>query len=303
MTDHRLFKIGPLTMPDDLPQVMEMQALVFGEQPINHVAMTTMQSYQFNGGHLLGAYENDQLFGFAIAYLGTYNRDPRRPAMANLKLVLERIAVHPDYRSIGLGSQLLRQLREMAVKQAVRLMTANFSPLNGRMANLLIRNLGAEIRYYWGNYFKEDVFGDYSTATAGQMIAEWWLTSNRVEERLFGNRAMLRLNQYLDAQTPIINPTTVEDDDLAVPYEKEPFIDGTPMILIEIPNDYDAMFQRDRVLAAEWKDHIQDVMQLAFGQGFVATDFLHEVHHNRLRSFYLLSYDGPGPGIELDSEG
>lgn len=302
MRNQHIFTISPLTQPENLKQVMELQALVFGDAPINHIPLPTLMNYHYNGQHLLGIFEDDQLFGFAMAYFGTYNRDPERPAMANLKLVLERIAVHPDYRNIGLGTQLMRNLREHAVRQAVRLVTAAFSPLNGRMANLMIRKLGAVIQYYVPDYFDPEIFVDYASPTSGQVVAEWWLTKNRVEERLFGERALLTLDQYLDANTPIINPTSTSAQELPMPSEDAPHIDNESMILVEIPADYDALAQRDTKLAVAWCDHIQAVMQMAFEQGYIATDFLYGEYHGRLRSFYLMSYDGPRIRFTFEAE-
>lgn len=301
MSDQTLFTIENIDSKEKLEQLVELHSLVFGETPINQLNLTTLISFIHSGQHLLGVFSEQQLFGYLIAYFGTYNRDPRRPAMANLKLALDRIAVHPDYRSIGLGSQLMTQLREIAVKQAVRVITAAFSPLNSRAAYLLIRRLGAMVNEYHADYFPSGLLGDAATFTRGQLIAEWWLNRNRVEERLFGQRNPLTLNQYLDV-VPIINPTSIGSDDLAYPYEKEPALDGETMLLVEIPSDYDAIQQRDTALATEWCRHIQPVMQTVFGQGYVATDFLYDTREGRLRSFYLMSWDGPKLSFDIEEE-
>lgn len=302
MNDQHLFTIGPILRSDDLRQVMELQALVLGDSPVNHLHLPTIIDYHHNGEHLLGVFEDNQLFGFAVAYFGTYNRDPRRPAMANLKLVLDRVVIHPDYRAIGLGSQLLRQLREIAVSQAVRLMTATFSPLNSRMAYLMVRKLGSIINNYNPNYYSSDLVEDFSTSTQGQLIAEWWLTQNRVEERLFGKRSLLSLTQYLDVQTPIINPTESNGDGLVLPYDKEVYFNDETMLLVEVPPDHATLSLQNEALGYEWRDHIQTVMKNVFDAGYIATDFLYDTRAGRLRSFYLMSYDGPRISIEVDPE-
>ena len=298
MSDQQLFTINDLATRDDLQQLMELQALIFGDAPINHLNLPTLVSYIHNGQHLLGVFSEQQLFGYLIAYFGTYNRDTRRPAMANLKLVLERLGVHPDYRNIGLGTELATQLREIARKQAVRVITTAFSPLNSRMAYLLIRKLGAVIQYYHPDYYPDGMIEDFATSTRGQLIAEWWVDRNRVEERLFGNRKALTLEQYLDV-VPIVNPTTGRED-LPIPTDKSYELSSETMLLIEIPADYEALEQRDKELATVWCQHIQPVMFEVFSLGYVATDFLHDVHDGRLRSFYLMSYDGPQIRFEAE---
>ncbi|MCI0709983.1 MAG: GNAT family N-acetyltransferase [Chloroflexi bacterium] len=298
MSDQQLFTINDLATRDDLQQLMELQALIFGDAPINHVSLPTLVSYSHNGQHLLGVFSEQQLFGYLIAYFGTYNRDTRRPAMANLKLVLERLGVHPDYRNIGLGTELATQLREIARKQAVRVITTAFSPLNSRMAYLLVRKLGAVIQYYHPDYYPDAMIDDFVTSTRGQLIAEWWVDHNRVEERLFGNRKALTLEQYLDV-VPIVNPTTGKAD-LPLPTDKPYELGSETMLLIEIPADYEALEQRDKELAMAWCQHIQPVMFEAFSLGYVATDFLHDIRDGRLRSFYLMSYDGPQIRFEAE---
>lgn len=291
MSTEYSFEIRPLVNHVDAYELLNLQSLIFGDDD-QHYNMTTLLAYQANGQHLFGIFSETELFGYLVAYFGTYNYDINRPAMANLTLVLDRIGIHPDYRNIGIATRGLMALREIAMRQAVRMVTSSFSPLNGRMAYLLIRKLGAMVNTYMPYYFPDDYPRSNYQFTTGQFMAEWWLGHNRVEERLHGQRKLLTLAQYLDVQTPIINPTSVNAAGFPVPFEKAPDITDETMLLVEIPVDFMTLKQQDEDLAQAWQTHIDEVLHPVLRQNYVATDFLHDTREGRLRNFYLFSYDG-----------
>ncbi len=304
MSSAHAFSVRTLTRPEEFRAVMDLQRLIYGDDPATHIARHTLVSYARNGGQVLGAFEDDLLVGFLVAFLGTDSLDPRRPAMANLKLVIERLAVHPDYRGIGLAFQLARQQREMAVMQGIRLVTIAFDPLSSRDAYLYIRKLGAMAQVYVPDYFGADEREAWErniTLSPDRIIAEWWLTRNRVEERLFGKRNSLTLAQYLDAGMPIINPSQPGPEVFCPhPYQGELKMADGAMMLIEIPSDCSAILHGDPELATEWRDHARRVFSTVFQEGYVATDLMREQFEGRERTFYLMSYDGPRFSIEIE---
>lgn len=296
MTQDFEFTIRSLTRPDELIWVIELQDQICDDSRFD-VPLSSLIDFARNGGQLIGAFDGQLLVGFLIAFLGTDSRDPHRPAMANLKLVLDRVGVHPDYRNVGLATQMALRLRDISIKQGIRLTTYAYDPLNSREANLLIRKLGAIAKNYMPDYYgiRDDLL------QTDCMIAEWWVTHNRVEERLFGNRGNLTLDQYLEADTPIINPTYINgsEDNQVKPYAEGVTIPEKSMMLVEIPTDFPAIGLTNPTLAAEWQYHIRDVFLTIMANGFVATDFLYETYENRQRAFYLMSFDGPRLTLNL----
>ena len=291
MSSDYTFEIRPLVNYEDALELLNLQALIFGDDD-QHYSLSGLLGYQTNGQHLVGIFAEKQLFGYLVAYFGTYNYDINRPAMSNLTLVLDRIAVHPDYRNIGLATRSMMAMRDIAMRQAIRMVNCTFSPLNGRMANLLIRKLGAMVNTYMPYYFPDDISLPPHQFTSGQFVAEWWIGHNRVAERLHGQRKPLTLTQYLDVQTPIINPASVNASGLLMPFEKAPDITDETMLLVEIPVDFMLLKQQDEGLASAWQQHIDDVLHPVLRQNYVATDFLHDTREDRLRNFYLFSYNG-----------
>lgn len=296
MLNSDIFVMRNLTDVQDMERVFELQKICF-DNPDNHIPLHTLISYAHNGGLILGAFEGEFMVGFAVAFLGTDSRDPRRPAMANLKLVMEGIAVHPDYRGNGIATRIAMQLREWSIQQGLRLVTRIFNPLNSRHAYFCIRKLGMMARRFIPNYYGNQL--PSLVENTDQLLAEWWITQNRVEERLFGNRQNLTLSQYLEANVPIINPAVFYGNELR-PYEGVFDFDGGIMLLVEIPADYVGIAHANQALAQAWQHHAHVVFERVYAHGYIATDFLLENQNGYTRTFYLMSYDGPRFAIEVD---
>lgn len=287
------FSLRSLTRADELLAIMELQQLVYLDGEAYQTQYYTLIDLMRNGGVILGAYDANMMIGFLVAFLGAESRDPRRPAMANLKLCLERIGVHPDYRRNDVATQLLLRLREIANQQGIRLVTYALDPLDSRAAYLAIGKLGAIGRSYVPDYYGVRDADGYVIGSSDRIVAEWWVTHNRVDERLHGNRTRLQLQQYLDAETPLLNPTR-KDDGLVYPYQGAIAVPkGRQMLLLEIAPDDVGLSQQDDERATLWKQHVRDGLQTLTQAGYVATDFLYEQYEGRDRAFYVMSFDGP----------
>jgi len=281
----------PLHDAEDMRQAVELQKMVWGDDPEGVVPVHMLYSLADNGNPILGAFDGALLVGFSLAFLGT-DVSSNRPAMANLKLASKRLAVHPDYRSSGIGFRLKLAQKEFADKQGIRLITWTFDPLISRNAYFHIHKLGAIARRFKADYFGQIVGQVDAIGTSDRLVCEWWLTSNRVEERLFGKRPPLTVQQYVEASAGIINPTVVGAKNLLMPFEGEVELDTSyHMLLAEIPADTN-LFWGDPSLTMSWRHHTRAVFDLIFGAGYVATDFLRQEYQGRERGFYLMSYDG-----------
>lgn len=263
-----MYTIRSLTRADELTHIMELQALVCGQDPAYQIRLHTLIDMARNGGQIIAAFDRQTMIGFLVTFLGTESRDPHRPAMANLKLTLSRLGVHPDYRGMGVATQMMLRLRDIMIKQGIRLLTYAFDPFSSREAYLLIHKLGAIAKVLWPDYYG---------AESDRLVAQWWVTHNRVEERLFGQRSALTLAQYLEAETPIL-------------YQEEAYvarvsIPDKALVLVEIALTPEAEEGRQQ--------HTRDVLLALTEYGYIVTDFLIETHQGRPRAFYLLSFDGP----------
>ena len=241
-----------------------------------------------NGGVALGAWDGGQMVGFVFGFIGTDDAEVHRPAMARLKHCSHMLAVLPEYRDKGVGCILKLAQREAVMKQGIRLITWTYDPLESRNAHLNIARLGTVC-----NTYKREVYGEMrDPLNAGlpsdRFQVDWWITSQRAKKRLSGERPGLSFQSFAAANTPILNPTTLNAAGLPQMIQNitEPL---GALGLVEIPADFQTLKTADISLAREWKARIRSIFESAFEAGYIVTDFLYETIEGRPRSFYVLS--------------
>jgi predicted GNAT superfamily acetyltransferase len=287
--------IRPLKALGEMRAAVDLQKTYWGDNLESVIPAHMLFSLASHGGHVLTAFDGDRMAGVLIGFLGTSEQNSTRPAMANLQIVSKRMVVLPEYRNQGLGYRLKLAQRDLAVTQGIRLITWTFDPLLAPNAHLNVRKLGVTCPVFLQDYYGvEDEGGLVTLGSSDRLLAEWWVTNRRVEERIYGNRNDLSLEQYLGAGTAILNPTTVTSDGMLLPAESD-VIPTTSLALVEIPIDYQRMVRDNPTLAQRWRMHIRSLFQRQLGAGFVVTDFLRTTSTGRQRAFYVLSYDGSGP--------
>ena len=125
------------------------------------------------GGHVIGAFDEKEIIGFALAIPGTRN--------GHCYLHSHMLAVRQQYRNGGLGRRMKLHQREEALARGFELMEWTFDPLEIKNAYLNIEKLGAIARRY-----NVDQYGITSSPLQGglptdRLVAEWWMKSKRVE--------------------------------------------------------------------------------------------------------------------------
>lgn len=289
-------QIKPLFQLDELDGVVELQHHYWGDDEESVIPAHMLFSIANHGGHVLTAFDGHKMIGVLVGFLGTNMEDSRRPAMANLQIVSKRMVVLPEYRGKGIGFRLKRAQRDLAIKQGVRLVEWTFDPLLALNAHLNVRKLGVTCPNYLENYYGTKERGGLTTlGTSDRLLAEWWVTNRRVEERLFGTRVDLTLAQYFEAETPILNPTTRSSDGIVLPSDDAavPSTLTKTLALLEIPLSYPDIVQNNPTLAIRWREHTRMIFNRMFNFGYIVTDFLREKYEGRDRCFYVLSYQGP----------
>lgn len=287
-------EIRPLLALDEMRAMIALQHAFWGDDAESVVPAQMLYSLASHGGHVLAAFDGDKPVGMLVGFIGTDSTDPERPALANLQIVSKRMVVLSPYRSAGIGARLKLAQRDLAIKQGIRLVTWTFDPLMGLNAHLNLRKLGAiGTRYYQDYYGSAEGGGLVLLGTSDRMYVEWWVTSRRVEERVGGSRGGLTLENYLSAETPLLNPPSMSANGLPVPSGGPPRFRENALALLEIPADFPGLMAQDVELARHWRAHVRAMFVQAFARGFVATDFVNAAHEGRDRAFYVLSFNGP----------
>jgi predicted GNAT superfamily acetyltransferase len=163
------------------------------------------------------------------------------------------------------------------MEQGIRRISWSFDAADSLQAYLAIRRLAAFAR------------GFSAAPVARDGLAEWWLSSSRVRMRLEGGRRPPDLADYLEAETPKLNPAALDGRDLPIPCDV-PETPARSLALVELPSDIHRLAAVDGALANAWRDQIQAVLQDAFQRGYLATDFLYLKGERLPRSYYLLSH-------------
>jgi predicted GNAT superfamily acetyltransferase len=131
------------------------------------------------GGQVIGAFDLDELIGFAMSIPGTRNGNPY--------LHSHMLAVRESFRNTGLGRKLKLAQRHDALSRGIRLIEWTFDPLEIKNAWLNIERLGAIARRYNLNQYGMSSSPLQGGLPTDRLVAEWWLDSERVKAVLTGS--------------------------------------------------------------------------------------------------------------------
>jgi len=125
------------------------------------------------GGQVIGAFDADELIGFALAIPGMRN--------GYCYLHSQMLAVRQQYRNGGLGRRMKLYQREEALARGFELMEWTFDPLEIKNAYLNIERLGAIARRYNVNQYGITSSPLQGGLPTDRLVAEWWMKSKRVD--------------------------------------------------------------------------------------------------------------------------
>lgn len=306
-----------LDTPSDLATVEHLQRIVWPGNETEVVPVHMFIAVAHNGGLVIGAYDHlddgsAQLIGFVFGFPGFYHT----PDGPRLKHCSHMLAVHPDYRDLGVGFALKRAQWQMVRHQKLDRITWTYDPLLSRNAYLNIVKLGAVCNTYRNEVYGEMRDGLNVGLPSDRFEVDWWVNTKRVNRRL-SRRARRRLDlaHYFAAGATIINPTGSTPEGWPRPLSatspislpqpqqlswsvgteagEERRKDGeareAPLLLVEIPTDFLALKEADRDLALDWRLHTRILFQDLFSRGYLVTDFVY-LPGSHPRSFYVLSY-------------
>ncbi len=241
-----------------------------------------------SGGIIIGAYDNDDLVGFVFSFPGLdANNAPKQSS--------HMLAVAPTYQNRGIGFALKRAQWQMTRKQGLELVTWTFDPLMSKNAHLNIIKLGAISKTYIRNIYGSLKDGINAGIPTDRFLAEWWVNSSRVSQRLErSSRRPLSLKSIMAAGAILLNSSSFNEKSWPVPSVKNNNdlevlgSEQAPVVLVEIPADFPALKNADMELALSWRSHTRIIFERLFDFGYIVTDFTFEAEE-QARSFYLLS--------------
>jgi predicted GNAT superfamily acetyltransferase len=279
--------IHPLVTAADFDAVEDMQRVVWAGDPTPVPAAMLMVAAH-NGGLALGAFEEGRLIGFVFGILGIDESRAQALVSARLKHHSHMLAVLPEYRDRHVGFQLKLAQRDSALGQGLKRVTWTYDPLEGRNAHLNIARLGAVCKTYLRNAYGEMRDAMNQGLPSDRFQVDWWITSERVSERLSGEFHSPTLHTIFSPNPEPVNPSVGMLDDEPRPAKAVRHL-SKEVELVEIPGDFQRLKAGDLELAGAWREQTRGIFEEAFGMGYTVTDFYRASLDGRMRSFYTLS--------------
>jgi predicted GNAT superfamily acetyltransferase len=163
---------------DELRACVALQKEVWNFSDADLVPLRMFVVAEKVGGQTVGAFDRDELVGFALAVPGIRDHRPY--------LHSHMLGVREDWRNSGLGRRLKLFQRQEALARNLHLMEWTFDPLEIKNAYFNIERLGAIARRYTVNQYGITSSPLQGGLPTDRLVAEWWLTSPRVNRILQG---------------------------------------------------------------------------------------------------------------------
>jgi predicted GNAT superfamily acetyltransferase len=275
------WSIRLLETAEEIAEVESLQRIVWEASDLDVVPKDLILAVVHNGGVAIGAFVADKLVGAVFGFPAFYST----PDGPRLKHHSHLLAVHPHYRSEGIGFALKRAQWQIVRKQGIDRITWTYDPLQSRNAHLNISRLGAVCNIYLRSAYGVMEDGLNAGMDSDRFQVDWWVNTKRVERRLDRRRRPpLALGHYRAAEAVILEAEQMRGT-LLRPPERIPNLKGT-LLLVEVPFDILAMKAADLALARQWRSYTRLVFESAFAAGYLVTDFVSEGG----RSFYVMTH-------------
>jgi predicted GNAT superfamily acetyltransferase len=157
-------------------QALQLQKDVWNWTDIELVPVRLFVVAEKVGGHVLGAFNENEMVGFAYGLPGIRGN--------HSYLHSHMLGVREDFRNTGLGRALKFFQRDIALQQGFELIEWTFDPLEIKNAYLNIEKLGAIARRYTVNQYGITTSPLQGGLPTDRLIAEWWIRSKRMQSVL-----------------------------------------------------------------------------------------------------------------------
>jgi len=223
--------IRPLEGWGDYAACLELQRLVWGEDPRELVPPTLLEVTRRAGGVLGGAFDPDgNLLGFVYGMPAL--RDGRPAHWSHM------LAVRPEARRLGLGVALKRWQRDRLREAGVERAYWTYDPLLAANAHLNLNVLGARAVEYVADFYGAEV-GD--ATGSDRLVVEWDLTAGEPVPA---------------APAEVVLGTAA------------PGLPALPRLGLGVPADFVALSRDDPVTAGAWRDWSRRAFTHYLGAGY-----------------------------------
>jgi predicted GNAT superfamily acetyltransferase len=271
--------IQPLRSSQQFKACEDIQVEVWGKLAVSAELLKVTQEH---GGTVLGAFVGRKVCGFVYAFLARYQ--------GRLVHWSHVMAVQENQRDRGLGLQMKRMHRRVALQQGIHSICWTFDPLQSRNALLNISRLAADVEEYI-----PDCYGEFASIIenglpSDRFVVNWRIATARVRKRLQQPSKTRSIPSL-----PHVNETTVNQAGFRENRRIHRELSGRS-VLVEIPASTDMMRRDAAALAHRWRMQTRSIFQAYFKAGYRVMDFIRENDSQSCRCFYVLSRRGGDAG-------
>ena len=238
----------PLASLPDYEACIELQRLTWGRDFSDVVPLSILKVTQKAGGIAAGAFSREgQMLGFVYGLAGC--EEGRAFHWSHM------LAVDPQARDLGLGTRLKLYQREALLPLGIEEVRWTFDPLEARNAHLNFNHLGAGVAEYVEDMYAGEQFSDLARGIGtDRFIVSWKIASERVTRALEDRRAG---SEEPFRQAPVANPGAEEAE-----------LPETPRVRVEIPENVQAVKEKDMDAAAAWRASTRRAFEHYLGRGW-----------------------------------
>ena len=265
-------EIRQITTAAEMRAVENLQKEVWGIPDIEVVPLSQLAAATAAGGVLLGAFDGENLVGFAYGF----------PSFENGRTAhhSHMLAVKPAYREFNLGYRLKLAQREYVLSQGISEMSWTFDPLQSLNAYFNFDKLGVVSSRYIVDFYGADAASFLHQNSTDRLWVTWQLDSIRVKERI-------------EKKVPAVEFETVkrlvklsENDVPSVADFAENLFDEK--VSIEIPANINELQKQNIESAARWREATRKAFTSALNQGYIVKEFCRIKRNDRNCGAYLL---------------
>jgi predicted GNAT superfamily acetyltransferase len=276
--------IRDLVTIDDLNQLRAVEKQVWGMADDDALPLTLAIALQAAGNIFVGAFDKNELVGFAFGFLA---REHSAPTLHS-----HMLAVLAGYRHLDLGARLKQAQRDRALAIGIQEMTWTFDPLQSRNAHFNFCKLGVVSDIYKVDFYGPETSSMLHRNGTDRLWVRWMLTSRRVRHRLERwsvprTSGQEKCADALDALRLLAPLVRFEPSGKPASGRLAESL-NRQRLSIEIPENILEVECADMALAREWREITRWAFREALSAGFFVADFCRSVRGQQGPGAYLL---------------
>jgi predicted GNAT superfamily acetyltransferase len=261
---------------EDFQKVRTAEKEVWGLPDSDGTPLTLMVASKAAGHIWIGAFDGNELAGFAFGFLGMNQ--------GTLTVHSHKLAVRAPYRDLDLGYKLKLAQRERTLAFGIQEITWTFDPLQSKNAHLNFNKLGVVSDSYRVDFYGQQTSSPLHRNGTDRLWVRWPLASRRVVSRLKGKENRSATLEVLSRLAPLVQ---FSGDSKPLRSNLAEAL-GRQRAAIEIPGDIAVMEQKDIGLAHEWRLATRWAFTEVLKAGFFVAEFCRSWRGQQGPGIYLL---------------